>query len=72
VHRRKPTKTAKSSGKMVDIAITPSIDAVIERAKAIKRKSEIISPYLFPSTKGAPYTKTGLHSMWRHAKEPPR
>jgi hypothetical protein len=57
---------------MVDIAITPSIDAVIERAKAIKRKSEIISPYLFPSTKGAPYTKTGLHSMWRHAKEPPR
>ncbi|MDR5736176.1 tyrosine-type recombinase/integrase [Caballeronia sp. LZ025] len=66
--RFKPTKTAKSSGKMVDIAITPSIDAVIERAEGIKRKYQIISPYLFPSTKGTPYTKSGLHSMWRRAK----
>ena len=66
--RFKPSKTTKSSGKMVDIAITPSILDVIERAKAIKRKYGIISPYLMPSTKGTPYTKTGLHSMWRRAK----
>lgn len=66
--RFKPSKTTKSSGKMVDIAITPSIQDVIERAQAIKRKYGIISPYLMPSTKGTPYTKSGLHSMWRRAK----
>lgn len=67
--RFKPSKTTKSSGKMVDIAITPSIQDVIERAQAIKRKYGIISPYLMPSTKGTPYTKSGLHSMWRRAKD---
>lgn len=67
--RFKPSKTTKSSGKMVDIAITPSIQDVIERAQAIKRKYGIISPYLLPSTKGAPYSKSGLNSMWRRAKD---
>jgi len=67
--RFKPSKTTKSSGKMVDIAITPSIQQVIDRAREIKRKYGIISPYLLPSTKGTPYTKSGLHSMWRRAKE---
>lgn len=67
--RFKPSKTTKSSGKMVDIAITPSILDVIERARAIKRQYGIISPYLMPSTKGAPYSKSGLNSMWRRAKD---
>ncbi len=67
--RFKPSKTASSSGKVLDVEITPQIRAVIERAKSIKRKYGVISPYLFPTQKGGPYSKTGLHSMWRRAKE---
>lgn len=67
--RIKPSKTEKTSGKTVDIAITPQIEAVIERARAIKRQYKVISPYLFPTQKGGSYTKSGLSSMWRRAKE---
>jgi len=74
----KPTKTQKSSGKVVDIFITPEIRAVIDRAREIKRSYKIkgqdsehdmITPYLFPSRKGTPYTKSGLFSMWDRARE---
>lgn len=67
--RIQPSKTKKSSGKIVDIAITPAIQDVIDRARAIKRGYEIISPYLFPTQKGKPYTKSGLFSMWDRARE---
>lgn len=67
--RLKPTKTQKTSGLMVDIDVTPEIDAVIVRAKAIKRKYEVISPYLFPTQEGTPYSKSGLYSMWARAKD---
>lgn len=67
--RFKPSKTAGTSGKVLDVEITPQIHAVIERAKAIKKKYQIISPYLFSTQKGGAYSKTGLHSMWRRAKE---
>jgi integrase len=66
--RIKPSKTEKTSGKMVDIALTPQIDDVIKRARAIKKKYEVISPYLFPTQNGDAYTKSGLSSMWRRAK----
>jgi integrase len=64
-----PSKTAKSSGKTVDITITPQIQTVIDAAREIKRKYGIISPYLFPTQKGKPYTKSGLFSMWDRARE---
>lgn len=72
--RFKPRKTQKSSGKMVDILVTPAIQAVIDRARAIKKEykvhgHDLITPYLFPTTKGMPYTKSGLVTMWRRAKE---
>ena len=66
--RFKPSKTAGTSGKVLDVEITPQIRAVIDRAKSIKRKYGIISPYLFPTQKGGAYSKSGLHSMWRRAK----
>jgi integrase len=66
--RIKPSKTEKTSGKMVDIAITPQIAAVIDRARALKRDYEVISPYLFPTQDGGAYSKSGLSSMWRRAK----
>ncbi|WP_317205467.1 tyrosine-type recombinase/integrase [Janthinobacterium sp.] len=67
--RIKPSKTSKTSGKVVDITVTPSIQTVIDEARAIKRRYEIISPYLFPTQKGTPYAKSGLLSMWDRAKE---
>lgn len=67
--RIKPSKTEKTSGKVVDIMITPEIADVISRARAIKAEYEVESDYLFPTQKGDPYTKSGLSSMWRRAKE---
>jgi len=67
--RLKPGKTRRSSGLSVDILITPAIKEVIERARAVKRSYQVISPYLLPSKKGTPYAKTGLTSMWDRARE---
>ena len=69
-----PSKTSKTSGKTVDIVITPSIQAVIDAARTIKKTYKIkghdmISPYLFPTRKGTPYAKSGLFSMWDRARE---
>ncbi|MDB5777542.1 MAG: putative integrase [Herbaspirillum sp.] len=64
-----PSKTAKTSGKTVDITITPAIQSVIDAAREAKKKYKIISPYLFPTKQGAPYAKTGLFSMWDRARE---
>ncbi|MFZ6813594.1 tyrosine-type recombinase/integrase [Undibacterium sp. Rencai35W] len=65
----KASKTRHSSGLAVDIQITPQIQRVIDIARAIKRKYNVISPYLFPTKKGTPYTKSGLTSMWERARE---
>ncbi len=67
--RFKPTKTEKTSGLSVDIMITPAIQDVIDRARAVKKSYEVISPYLFPTKKGTPYAKSGLTSMWDRARE---
>lgn len=69
VIRLKPSKTAKTSGKALDIVITPEIQAVIDRAREIKKKYEVISPYLFPTRQGKPYSKSGLFSMWDRARD---
>lgn len=63
-----PTKTMKTSGKIVDIAITPAIQDVINRAREIKKKYQVISPFLFPTLKGGAYTRSGLFSMWDRAR----
>lgn len=72
--RFKPSKTEKTSGKTVDIVITPQIQAVIDRARAIKKTykvkgQDLITPYLFPTTQGKPYAKSGLTTMWDRARE---
>lgn len=72
--RFQPSKTKKSSGKSVDILITPAIFEVIERARAIKKEYKVfgqplITPYLFPTRKGTPYGKSGLFSMWDRARD---
>lgn len=72
--RIQPSKTKKSSGKIVDIEVTPAIQEVLDRARAIRKTykvhgQDLITPYLFPTQKGKPYTKSGLFSMWDRARE---
>ena len=72
--RLKPSKTAKTSGKSVDILITPAIWDVIQRARAIKREYKVhgkplITGYLSPTRKGTAYGKSGLFSMWDRARD---
>lgn len=67
--RIKPSKTQKSSGKAVDITITRDIQEVIDRARALKLKYGLISPFLFPTQKGNAYARSSLGSMWDRAKE---
>lgn len=69
--RIQASKTRKRSGKIVDFTITPQIQAVIDRARAIKAGYGLKKDagYLFCSQKGTPYTKSGLFSMWDRARE---
>lgn len=66
--RFKPSKTQKTSGKQVDIFITPDIKDVLDRARAIKKRYKIISEYVFCKDDCKPYARTGLYSMWDRAK----
>ncbi len=65
----RPSKTSKTSGKAVDIVITPAIQEVIDRARRIKRERNIVSVYLFANRNGTCYDKSGLKSMWNRAKK---
>jgi integrase len=65
----KPSKTERTSGLTVDITVTPEIQAVIDRAREIKKSYGVISPFLLPSRKGTPYVKSGLTSMWERARD---
>lgn len=71
--RFKPTKTERTSGLSVDITITPDIQAVLDRAAAIKAKHQIDSKYIFPKLSGKhvgkPYSRNGLFTMWDRARE---
>lgn len=61
-----PSKT-KRSGRKLDFARTPAVDAILEAAKALPGRK--ISLYVFPTRKGTPYTESALQSLWRRAKK---
>lgn len=65
--RIKPTKTRKTSGKVVDILVTPAIAEVLARARQLKAERQLVSDYLFVNRDNQPYTKSGLSSMWKRA-----
>ena len=67
--RIKPSKTQKTSGKAVDIVVTPEIAEVIARARGLKITYGLTSQFVFPTQKGGAYTRSGLGSMWDRAKE---
>lgn len=73
-----PTKTARSSGEEVEVVRSPHIDRALEqlralRAERLKRRKvvpidEQRDPFLLVSEDGAPFTKSGLNSLWRRAR----
>jgi len=68
-----PSKTLRSSGKEVDIPITPAIQEVLDRAaglsKEIAKDRGVISPFVIHTRQGASYTRSGIHSAYRRADE---
>ncbi|TWI69013.1 phage integrase family protein [Pseudoduganella lurida] len=68
-----PSKTKLTSGMAVDVTITPAIARVIERARAEKRRRQVVSSYLFPATTnknvGHPFLKGSLVEMWERARD---
>ena len=62
-----PSKTLRSSGKEVDIPATPAIREVLDRAAAISKEMKIVCPFVIHTSKGAPYTRSGIHSAYRRA-----
>jgi len=64
-----PSKTIRSSGKEVDIPITPAIQAVLDGAAEISRKWKVVCAYVVHTRGGTPYTPTGVYSAYKRADE---
>lgn len=65
----KPSKTEKSSGEETEILITPDIQNALDRARKLAKVKSLPggSGYLIQTSGGAPYTATGLRSMFARA-----
>ena len=61
-----PTKTEKSSGANVSVPISPAIQAVLDRAKAI---GKVKSMYVIHAINGKPYGTRGVGTAWVRACE---
>jgi integrase len=64
-----PSKTLRSSGKATSFLITPGMQEILDKADRYCKDNAIVSDYIFPSTKGAPYTQSGIRSAWKRAIE---
>lgn len=61
-----PTKTRGSSAAKIEVAITPDIRTLLERARAI---GKVKSMYVFHTLKGGPLSASAVKSAWRRARE---
>lgn len=62
------SKVAKKTAAKVDIAITPAMRAVLDRARSLMKAKSRVSPYVFHSLDGSPYTASGISTAWRRAR----
>jgi integrase len=60
----KPTKTEFSSGVAMNLPMSPAIGVVLARVKKIARMGSV---FVFHTTKGQPYTASGIRSTWNRA-----
>lgn len=61
-----PTKTRDSTGKTIAIQITPAIDALLDRARAL---GKVKSLYVFHTLRGGALSASAVKSAWRRARE---
>jgi len=74
-----PTKTKNSSSEYVEVVRSPYIDRALEQLRALRaerlKRRKIVSieesrdPHLLVSEDGTPFTKSGLNSLWRRARQ---
>jgi len=62
-----PTKTRRSSGKEVDVPVTPAIRQVLDRAAAISKEWGVVCPFVIHTRQGTPYTQPALQSAYARA-----
>lgn len=67
--RFRPSKTADSTGAMVDFRITPAIRDVLDRAKQLMKGKSRVCPFVIHTLGGAKYTAHGLNSAWSDARK---
>lgn len=67
--RFRPSKTVRNSGEETEILITPDIQNALDRARKLATIKGLPggSAYLIQTSGGAPYTATGLRSMFARA-----
>lgn len=64
-----PSKTEDSSGLSVDFAITPEIEAVLDRLREIDHATRIGEANVIHNLKGLPYESTAFLAAWDRAAE---
>jgi integrase len=64
-----PTKTKKSSGKTIDIDVTPDIRMVLARAAELHAQRGIETELVFTTLQGTELSKEAVKTAWRRARE---
>jgi site-specific recombinase XerD len=77
--RFEPSKTEASSGEYVEVLRSARINRILERLRELRaqrlRARKVIpigeqrNQHLFVNERGEPFTKSGLNSLWRRARE---
>jgi integrase len=62
-----PSKTLHSTGASVIIPYSTAIREVLERAAELSKQMGVVCPFVIHTSKGAPYTRSGIHSAYRRA-----
>lgn len=63
----KLSKTKRTSGKVLELEITPAIREILDAAAKLPGRAR--SLYVFPTRRGTPYTESALQNAWRRMQK---